>query len=85
MAAIIDFSSFTTQEKTDLLSAAKGELLRRAGMGSVQTGSEAGQSFGMMKMSDENLTRLINSLSSGLGYQGDCSGQRVRPNFSFRG
>jgi hypothetical protein len=85
MPAIIDFSSFTTTERTDLLKAAKAELLRRAGVGSVQAGSGVGQSFQMMKMSDEALTGLINSLSPGLGFTPNTGGGRVRPNFSCRG
>jgi len=85
MAATIDFSSFTTSERTDLLTAAKAELLRRAGVGSVQTGTSVGQSFGMMKMSDEALTSLINSLSSSLGYCAtNGGGARVRPVFTLR-
>jgi hypothetical protein len=84
MPAIIDFSSFTTAEKTDLLTAAKSELLRRAGIGSVQSGSGVGQSFQMMKMSDEALAGLLNSLSNSLGYT-PGGGGRVRPNFSCRG
>lgn len=85
MPASIDFSSFTAIERSDLLKAAKAELLRRAGIGSVETGSATGQSFGMRKMSDDALTALINSLTKAAGYAGSDGGQRVRPNFSCRG
>jgi hypothetical protein len=80
MAATLDFGSFSTAEKTALLTAAKAELLRRAGVGAVQTGSSAAQSFGMMKMSMEELTLLINSLSQELGYA--QAENRVMPNFA---
>lgn len=85
MAVSLDFSSFTTIERTNLLSAAKAELLRRAGIGSVQTGSSTGESFGMAKLSDDALMSLINSLSSSLGMLSTNGGARVRPNFSLRG
>lgn len=83
MSAVLDFSSFTAKERTDLLAAAKAELLRRAGVGSVVNGSSAGQSFGMQKMSDDALTRLINSLTASSGHT-QCFETRVRPNFACR-
>ncbi len=85
MAAIIDFAGFTTQEKTDLLAAAKGELMRRAGIGSVQNGSSVGQSFGMQKMTEDGLINLINALTAGLGIVASDGGySRTRPNFNPR-
>lgn len=80
MAATLDFGSFSTAEKTALLTAAKAELLRRAGVGSVQTGSSASQQFGMMKMTMDELTLLINGLSADLGFQEPEN--RVVANFS---
>lgn len=85
MADILDFAGFNTKEKTDLLAAAKAELLRRAGIGSVETGSATGQSFGMQKMSEGGLINLINSLSASLGLVDSGAGySRTRPNFNTR-
>jgi hypothetical protein len=81
MAATLDFGSFSTAEKTALLTAAKAELLRRAGVGAVQTGSSAAQSFGMEKMTEDGLIRMINALTVELGYaQPEI---RVMPNFAW--
>lgn len=80
MAAILDFGAFSTAEKQALLAAAKAELLRRVGVGAVQTGSSAAQSFGMMKMTEDGLARLINALTVDLGYEQPVV--QVRPNFS---
>lgn len=83
MSVTLDFSAFSTTERADLLIAAKAELLRRAGIGSVQNGTGAGQSFGMMKMSDDALARLINSLTAATGTAQSFE-TRVRPDFSCR-
>lgn len=68
MAAALDLGAFTTQEKQDLLAAAKAELLRRAGVGAVQTGASTGQSFSMTKYTEDGLISLINALTVDLGY-----------------
>ena len=83
MAVALDFSSFSFAEKQALLTAAKAEVLRRAGVGAVQTGSSAGQSFGMMKWTEEGLKGVINSLTADLGYS-QGGGGCVIPNFSGR-
>lgn len=80
MSAVLDFSSFTTAEKTALLAAAKAEILRRAGVGSVASGSSTGQQFAMQKMSEDGLTRMINALTVELGYEQPVI--QVAPNFS---
>jgi hypothetical protein len=80
MAASLDLGSFSNAEKTALLAAAKAELLRRNGIGSVQTGASAGQSFGMTKMTEDGLIRMINSLTVSLGYEDPIV--QVRPNFA---
>lgn len=82
MPAVLDFGSFTQSEKTTLLAAAKAEMLRRAGLGSVNNGSSAAQNFGMMKMSEDGLITMINALSIELGYPQPET--RVQPNFSGR-
>jgi hypothetical protein len=67
--AALDFGSFTAAEKTALLTAAKAEMLRRAGGGAVQTGAENGSSFSVTKMTENGLITLINALTQELGYQ----------------
>lgn len=79
--SVLDFGSFSTAEKTALLTAAKAEVLRRAGGGAVQSGSSASQNFTMMKMSDDALFTMINALSQDLGYSQPEN--RVMPNFAF--
>lgn len=76
----MDFGSFTTAEKTALLNAAKAELLRRVGIGSVQTGASTGQSFSMTKIPQKELEALIDGLTSELGYPEP--NVVVAPNFS---
>lgn len=68
MASTLDFGGFSAAEKTALFTAAKAELLRRAGVGSVQSGASSAQNFTMAKMTMDELTRLINALSAELGY-----------------
>lgn len=80
MSAAIDFSSFSTAEKTALLTAAKAELLRRAGVGSVASGSATGQQYSMSKMTEDGLIRMINALTVELGYEQPVI--QVAPNFS---
>lgn len=75
-----DFSSYSTAEKTALLTAAKAEVLRRVGVGAIQTGASTGQSFSMTKMTEEGLARLISTLSIDLGYEQPVI--QVAPNFS---
>lgn len=82
MPAALDVGSFTTAEKNALLAAAKAELLRRAGLGSVQTGASTGQSASMTKMTEDGLVRLINSLTADLGFEQPTT--QVAPNFSGR-
>ncbi len=55
-------------------------MLRRAGVGSVQSGASSNQNFTMAKMSMDELTRLINALSADLGYEE--AENRVVANFS---
>lgn len=80
--AALDFGSFTTAEKTALLTAAKAEILRRAGGGSVQTGAENGSSFGMTKYTEAGLISLVNALTVELGYEQPIV--QIAPNFSGR-
>lgn len=80
MPSTLDFGGFSTAEKTALFTAAKAELLRRAGVGSVQSGASSSQNFTMAKMSMDELTILINALSVDLGYPEPEN--RVVPNFS---
>lgn len=82
MSASLDFGAFSSAEKTALLTAAKAELLRRVGVGAVQTGASNGQSFGMTKYTEDGLTRLINALTLELGYEQPIV--QVAPNFSGR-
>lgn len=82
MASALDFSGFSTVEKTALFTAAKAEVLRRAGGGSIQTGAENGSSFGMTKYTEAGLISLINALTIELGY--DAPVVQVAPNFSGR-
>lgn len=81
MAATLDFGAFSTAEKQALLTAAKAELLRRAGQGAVQSGSSSNQSFGMQKYTEDGLIRLINALTQDLGYPEPET--RVMPNFAW--
>lgn len=78
----LDFGSFSTAEKTALLTAAKLEVLRRASGGAVQTGAENGSSFSMTKMTEAALFTLVNSLTLELGYQQPIV--TAVPNFSGR-
>lgn len=81
MPAALDLGSFSSAEKTALLTAAKAELLRRAGLGSISNGTSAAQSFGMEKYSEDGLISLINALTVELGYtQPEV---RVMPNFAW--
>lgn len=80
MSAVLDFSSFTTAEKTALLDAAKAEMLARAGIGSVASGSSTGQQYAMHKMSEDGLIRMINALTVELGYEQPVI--QVAPNFA---
>jgi hypothetical protein len=79
-AASLDFGSFSTAEKTALLAAAKAEVLRRAGLGAIQTGAGNSQSYGMQKMTEDGLIRMINSLTTELGFEQPVI--QVRPNFA---
>lgn len=81
MAASLDFGSFSTAEKSALLTAAKAELLRRAGLGAVSSGSSSNQNFAMAKMSMDELTRMLNALQLDLGYSE--AENRVMPNFAY--
>lgn len=83
MASSLDFGAFTGPEKQQLLAAAKSELLRRTGMGSVTSSTSSAQSFMMSKMSEDALIKLINGLTADLGYQ--QPEVRVRPIFSRAG
>lgn len=78
-SAVLDFGAFTTAEKQALLTAAKAEMLTRI-TGRVQNGSSSAQSFGMTVMTLEDLTLLINGLSTELGYPQPET--RVAPNFN---
>lgn len=80
MASSLDFGAFSSAEKQALLTAAKAELLRRTGAGSVVNGSSSAQSFAMQKYSEDGLIKLINGLTQDLGYQ--QPEVRVRPIFS---
>lgn len=80
MASTLDFSGFSTAEKQALFAAAKAEMLRRAGVGAVQTGSSSAQSFGMQKMTEDGLIRLINALTVELGFEQPVI--QVAPNFA---
>ena len=82
-ASSLDFGAFSTAEKQALLAAAKAELLRRAGVGSVQNGSSSAQSFAMAKYSEDGLIKLINGLTQDLNFQ--QPEVRVRPIFSRGG
>lgn len=82
MSAVLDFAGFSATEKSQLLTAAKAELLRRAGLGAVANGSATGQSFGMQKMTEDGLIRLINGLTSSLGIVDAGGVTQTRPNFS---
>jgi hypothetical protein len=82
MAAALDLGSFTFAEKTSLLAAAKAELLRRAGVGAVQTGASTGQSFSMTKYTEDGLIALINSLTVDLGFEQPII--QAKPNFAAR-
>ena len=75
-----NLASYTTEEKTALLTAVKKEILRRAGGGSVSSGASSGQTFTVMKMSEEGLNSLLEELTIELGY--DSGVTQVRPNFS---
>lgn len=77
-----DFGSFSTAEKQALLTAAKAELLRRTGIGSVQTGSSTGQSFGMQKVPHSELVAMIDALTVELGYPQPIV--QASPNFAGR-
>ncbi len=78
-SATLDFGAFSQAEKIALLDAAKAEILTRI-TGRVQNGSSSAQSFGMNLMSQEDLTLLINALTTDLGYaQPEI---RVAPNFN---
>ncbi len=81
MSAVLDFGAFSPAEKLALLTAAKAEVLRRAGGGAVQSGSSSSQNFTMMKMSDDALFTMINALSADLGYA--QAENRVMPNFAY--
>lgn len=63
-----DFGSFSLAEKQALLAAAKSELLRRLGLGSVQTGAQTGASFSMTKVTTSDLNAIISALTIDLGY-----------------
>lgn len=82
MSSSIDFGAFSAAEKQALLTAAKAELLRRIGGGSIQTGASNGQSFGMTKYTEDGLNRLITALTIDLGYEQPIT--QVAPNFSGR-
>lgn len=75
-----DFGSFSTAEKQALLTAAKAELLRRAGIGSVQTGASTGESYSMTKTPYNDLVALIDALTVELGYPQPVV--QASPNFS---
>jgi hypothetical protein len=77
-----DFGSFSAAEKTDLLTAAKAELLRRNGIGSVQTGASTGESWTMDKVPYTELVAMIDALTLELGYA--QPNVRVTPNFAGR-
>lgn len=77
-----DFGSFTVAEKTELLSSAKAELLRRSGIGSVQTGASTGESWTMDKVPYPELVAMIDALTVELGFA--QPNVRVTPNFAGR-
>ncbi len=77
-----DFGSFSLAEKEALLTAAKAELLRRTGIGSVQTGASTGESFSMQKVPHTELVAIIDALTLDLGYAQPTT--RVTPNFAGR-
>jgi predicted amino acid dehydrogenase len=77
---VLDFGSFTTAEKANLLAVAKAEYLRRIVTGRVTQGSSAAQSYGIDLMQIGDLIRLINGLTVDLGLQ--TVETRVRPVFN---
>lgn len=79
-APVLDFGSFSPAQLTTLLSTAQAEYLRRITEGAVTQGSSAAQSFGMTKMSVDDLVRLINGLTTFMGL--DTSTVVAQPNFN---
>lgn len=78
---VLNFGAFSHAELTAWLTAVKTELILRMTTGRVKTGSSAAQQYGMETMSNDDLTRLANGLTSALGL--DFSDTlRVRPNFN---
>lgn len=80
ISSALDFGSYSTAEMQALLTACKAEQLRRLGIGAVVSGGGTGQSFTMMKMSEDGLIRMINGLTAALGYEEPIV--QVRPNFA---
>jgi len=81
---ILNPGAFSNAELTAMLTAAKAEYLGRITTGRVKTGGSASQQYGMDIMTVDDLTRLINALTSALGLDFDET-LRVRPNFNTRG
>lgn len=81
-ASVLDFGAFSQAELQSLLTAAKAEYLR-ALTGRMQQGSSAAQSYGLLVMSVDELSRLINGLTSALGL--DNTQTRAAPNFNHTG
>jgi signal transduction histidine kinase len=77
---VLDTGAFSNAELQTMLTTAKAEYLRRISDGAVTQGSSAAQSFGMTKMTVDDLVRLINSLTTTLGL--DTAQVLVQPNFN---
>ncbi len=77
----LNFGSFTPTELQTWLTAAKTEYLLRGTTGRVKGGGSSAQNYQMDTLSNEDLIRLINGLTSALGLDfGDTL--RVRPTFN---
>lgn len=80
---VLDLSIYTPAELQTMLTTAKAEYLRRMTDGSVVQGSSAAQSYGMTKMTVDDLVRLMNGISSALGLDAGLA-TRAAPNFNTR-
>lgn len=80
---VLDLSIYSPTELQALLTTAKAEYLRRMTEGSVVQGSSAAQSYGMTKMTVDDLVRLMNGISAALGLDASLN-VRVQPNFNTR-
>ncbi len=80
----LNFGAFSNAELNTWLTAVKAEIMLRMGVGRVGGGGSTAQNYQMKQLSDEDLIRLSNGLSSALGLDfGDTL--RVRPNFNTTG